>query len=165
MVKIKIKTLGIDEDGDITYVNRETIDNEKEATAWANYFVSLTRTESTCLAGDDATKLEGLKQVWGELQTEYNAMVSGAKDEFCTNEDLQEVLKHYQFIISKFGKTNLTDFVKDGSGNSPALASQNLLNLLPINEIDITTIVLISFVALGTISVGIFFISKRRKEQ
>ena len=141
----------------------------QQAIAWGTYFVSLTRTESTCLAEDDDAKLSGLKTVWNELKNEYNEMEPLSKDKFCLSGD-PEVIKHYSFIISKFGKSSkygndgLEDFVKD-SKNQPLAISPNNFSLLPINDITSGSTIVIAFSILGALSIGLYFVEKRRKEE
>lgn len=144
--------------------------DKQQAEAYADYFVRLTRTEDTCLASSDSDKLTGLKAIWSELKTEYEAMVGGSKDSFCEDSENAEILKHYQYIISKFGKSSkygndgLEDFVKDSGGNKPAASNSGLGILNISNYLEPATIVTATVAVAGAVAIGLYFSVKKRKE-
>lgn len=138
----------------------------QQANAWADYFIRETRTLDTCLASTNAAKLSGLKIKWAELANEYELMVSGAKDEFCTSTDsrIVEAREHYKYIVSKFGASNLGtkgNFVTNGQGTA---LNTNTTNRFSIVKLDNQTTLIVVISLISVTSLGLYFYLKRKKE-
>ena len=87
-------------------------------------------------------------------------MVADAKTKFCASDatgSIAEAMQHYRYIVNTYG---LDDFVKDGSGNTPArFSNKNFL----ITNVNSATVVAAIIVMVGAMSVGAYFFYKKRK--
>lgn len=130
----------------------------QQAEAWADYFVRLTgggAYEGPCKL-DPNDRQSALENVWEELSKEYGYMKNESKTAFCSSEasfEIQEAMKHYRYIISKY---DLTDFI-----NPPAVNSSN--RLISVSNSSSFVVGIIALV--GLTAIGSYFIYKKRREE
>lgn len=131
------------------FVDAEASD---DATVYATSF--LTKTATVCAITENEAAGEApqaMKDVWTELETEYTALSSGAKDVVKTN---TELVTRYNTIVTKY--TGLNDFMGTGA------ASLNTVPMFASNNGNTNVLLLVaiaSLVAIGLVAVVI----RRRK--
>lgn len=135
----------------------------EQAEAWATYFIKLTggsTYDGPCKL-PEGQRAAALQDVWGEVKDEYGWMVAASKDVFCTRTNtglLAEAYEHYRHICVTYG---LEQFVTNGSNEKPNL---NSARLTLYETIDSSSITLAIICLAGLLTIGFYFVYKRRKE-
>lgn len=142
----------------------QSFDGREQAESWATYFINTTRgSNGPCLKSNETEKIKGLKAIWNDMKTEYDAMEDDGKNAFCdqtTSTLVAECLKHYRYIVDTYGSSGLEDFVVDSSGDHPVLNSSQRLFQHIVTGSTIT-IAIISVVGIAAIAIYIAY--KRKK--
>jgi len=148
-------------------VEQQTFDMTpvEQAEAWATYFISETRgTNGPCLASNREDKVNGLKDIWSSLSTEYANMADVSKTCFCTNDSNSKIIEarnHYLYILSQYADDGLNAFVKDGSNVVLTNSNKTLSSLSSENS---NVMIALTIVSISIVSVMFFVVKTKKKE-